>query len=495
MSWSAILLVIGGALAALPAAYADTTIGIISDVIRNVGLQDIPAFYQTNSIFIDAVLVIIFFVTLMKGIGDKVGKNIGQGTLNIVGIIFAIGFVLFEAQVGFRLMDFGWIGALILFVVMLTVLWRFLKEHFGAALGWSGAYMVFYLVLLAGINAMEGMQSLVLNTEPWRTFWGLFNLVFWVAVLPIFFMSLTGKLWKNKTSVADKVTGGIGKGIRGIQESKNKYNEWTGNRNAKKFDQLENSVKDMKREVEQEMRGIQNEMPDAKAFLEAVAKLLNLYGRYEIIVKDLQQAYNTRVSAWTAGGEAVEARKQRLQQLNDQLRQLYTIMKDGTQRMIDQHLNKFNNDIAQVVQRASADENEAQDAMREATRLLLLMEHIPNKDPRQMALTEQLKNEVKNLNDLIGEIDAVKTVQTKARQDLQAILSSLTAFLDSLNRAPYRLEDKHRHLNDVSTRARGLEEDIRAVLKFASEEKRVEKQVEQSGNVMQNIINELRRGA
>lgn len=166
---------------------SNVTASILEDVFEPLKGLDIPAFYETYSTLLDAIIFLIIFIGLAQvTLGKRFGDTRGAKAIVVgVGIALALALVITEHRMNFSLAQFGPFAAGIFILLAASLLFYLLKTlGVGGVASFSTSYVIVYFLLRAvvpnffdyihtnaaglhGLIALGALVSLIIM------FWGL----------------------------------------------------------------------------------------------------------------------------------------------------------------------------------------------------------------------------------------------------------------------------------------------------------------------------------
>ncbi len=239
------------------------SLGGIENLLLN--FNGILNLYETSPLFFDAVLIFMFFLSLIQWGLKKGASNMDNkfrsGISVSIGLLITFSFVFWLKSKGTSLFQVGGpilttIIIITSIVIVLTILFRsFGKEH-RATIIFSSLFVVHFIL----INAIEAYGNFLEDSE---TIGGLVSLI--VLISGIFlFLSIIGLLMKAFTK-------GKANAISGLIKSKKEMEE------ERKYDaqKEEKEVKDAGRKSKRLLRRESSKIDQAKEILGEIVRLLS----------------------------------------------------------------------------------------------------------------------------------------------------------------------------------------------------------------------------
>ena len=170
--------------------------------IFGTGAYDILDLYYAYPNWIDFILFLVIFIGVgMYALGDRFGSA-GKSVYVALGIILALGIVMWEARTGFYFLEvIGPYSFLILIIVLGIIAWKWLTDMTGSgAFGTAIALLIFFIFFMGVVNNFGGAGYLLFDFIYYSPF---FALLLGIAPLVIVILLVVGIIYLIKRFKGD----------------------------------------------------------------------------------------------------------------------------------------------------------------------------------------------------------------------------------------------------------------------------------------------------
>lgn len=165
----------------------------LESAFRPLGLENFPSFYNRYSGFIDALLLILFFVLIAQTVAER-SPHLGRKPMMVIGIILGISASTYMWANGITLGSFGWIAVVVILFVISVFLYTFLGHHFKHSLGILGSILIVYGTFRLLLSLIPGLGDMLENSNVSV----LINTLDIISIILAFLLIL--KLLSNKSA-------------------------------------------------------------------------------------------------------------------------------------------------------------------------------------------------------------------------------------------------------------------------------------------------------